>query len=396
MAISPLLTPKRLHLYPLAILCGAIIGFIALVATSKDLETTFGGRVGGDFPAFYGAGRTVRLGLGTSLYDPSVQRQVQSDLLPQHPDGWIHFAYPPFVALAYAPFTFLSFKVAYVLHTCLMAACCLLAFWLLRSTLPPLGSYAAPLFAACLTFYPLFRAVVGGQNSALSVLCAAGAIAAFGQRRDFAAGLWIGMWFFKPQFAIPAALVACRSLWSVVGVCVGAGVCYVLSAAVMGVAWPIVWSKSAMEFVAIDRVVDAGNGISLVDLAWELGVPTAGAPLAAMVGLFVLALAFVRDGGPAARIGLAAAAAPLVSPHALYYDGALALIALISPAVQWRSGALPWLAAIWFLGAAQWLREWWVVPPVTVALIAALVACARSVRAQGTAPTPSVTAPDEN
>jgi hypothetical protein len=378
--MSPLLTPKRLHLYPLAVLCGAVIGFIVLVATSNGLETAFGGRMGGDFPAFYGAGRSVRLGLGHSLYDPSVQRQLQADLLVHHPGGWIHFAYPPFVALAYAPFTLLSFKAAYVVHTCLMALCVLLAVRLLRPTLPPLGSYFAPLCAVCLTFYPLFRAVVGGQNSALSLLCAAGAIAALQQRRDFVAGLWIGAWFFKPQFAIPAALVACRSRSAVLGVCVGASICFLLSATIMGIGWPMVWLKAAAEFVALDRIVDAGNGISLVDVMWEWGLPSAGGSVAVVVAALVLALVFFRDGGPAARIGLASAAAPLVSPHALYYDGALALIALVAPAVGWRSRVLPWLAAIWVLGAAQWLRDWLFVPPVTIALIVALVAGARSQR----------------
>ena len=381
--MSPLLTPKRLRLYPLAVLCGAVIGFIVLVATSNGLETAVGGRVGGDFPAFYGAGRIVRHGLSQALYDPSVQQQMQSDLLEHYPGGWIHFAYPPFVALAYTPFTFLSFKAAYVVHTILMAACCLLALWLLRPTLPPLGSYFAPLFAACLTFYPLFRAVVGGQNSALSLLCAAGAIAALHQRRDFAAGLWIGAWFFKPQFAIPAALVACRSVWAVLGVCVGASICFLLSASIMGLGWPIVWLRAATEFVAVDRLVDAGNGVSLVDLTWEWGIPAVGVPIAAVVALLVLALAFFRNGGTAARIGLASSAAPLISPHALYYDGALALIALVAPGVRWRSGILPWLAAIWILGAAQWLRDWSFVAPVTIALIVALVACALSLRPPG-------------
>ncbi len=111
-----LLTLRRFRLYSLAVLLGVTIGFAFFVVTSNGLQTARGGRIGGDFPAFYGAGKLVRSGQVDSLYDASAQRRAQDGLLPGVEDGWIHFAYPPYVAAAYVPFTFLSFKGAYIVH----------------------------------------------------------------------------------------------------------------------------------------------------------------------------------------------------------------------------------------------------------------------------------------
>ena len=41
---------------------------------------------------------------------------------------------------------------------------------------------------------------------------------------------------------------------------------------------------------------------------------------------------------------------------------------------------LPWLAVVWILGAAQAFGPLWPIPPVTVALIVALVICGRGLR----------------
>src|ERR1700736_6599065 len=133
--MKSLLTPRRLRLYPFAILAGVVIGYAYFLATSNGLRAVRGGRVGGDFPAFYGAARIVRAGAWQSLYDPIVQSQAQADLLPDSQGDWLPFAYPPFVAVAYVPFTFLGFKNAYVVHTVLMTACAVAALALLRPLL---------------------------------------------------------------------------------------------------------------------------------------------------------------------------------------------------------------------------------------------------------------------
>jgi hypothetical protein len=352
-----------------------------LVATSSGLTTITGGRIGGDLPAFYGAGQIVRAGNVRSLYDAASQRTAQEGLLPHHPEGWIHFAYPPFVALAYAPLTVFSFKTAYVLHTLLMAGCCMLAVWLSRHSIARFDELFWPIIAVVLTFYPLFRATAGGQNSAVTILLAAGAISALNQKRDVVAGLWLGAWLFKPQLAIPVILATFISRPRIVaGVVTMAVIYYVAGLSIAGFDWPVWWAQSAAAFAVADRAIDIGNGISFVEIASEHGVTIAGWLAAATMVLVVLRMAFMKPSEPAAIVSLSAAAAPLVAPHALYYDGALALIGLVFPADSGRRKVLPWLAAVWLLGAAQWMRSALAVPPATIALLVAFIACERQLR----------------
>lgn len=366
---------SRLRFYSLGVLAGLAIGFCVLMATSVGLETITGGRIGGDLPAFYGAGRIVRSGNVASLYDPVAQRTAQQGLLPHTPDGWIHFAYPPPVALAYAPLTFVSFKAAYVVHTALMVGCCILATWLLRQSLAGFESVFWTIVAIVLTFYPLFRAVAGGQNAALSILCAAGAINALRHERDVVAGLWLGAWLFKPQLAIPVILATGISRPRVLTGAAAVGILYyVAGASIAGVTWPVWWVHSASAFAVADRMVDAGNGISFVEIASGRGFTTAGWIAAAVMLIVVLKAARVEQ-NPASIVALSSAAAPLVAPHALYYDAALALIALTVPGETLGKRVLPWLAMVWVLGAGQWAGSSFFVPPASVALLVAFIAC---------------------
>src|SRR5207253_10329527 len=92
--------------------------------------------------------------------------RAQAEFFPDQPGGWLTFPYPPFVAAAYVPLTLFSFKTAYALHSLIMAACCVAALALLLPALPRLRGSFLPCAAATLTFYPMVRAVMGGQNTA--------------------------------------------------------------------------------------------------------------------------------------------------------------------------------------------------------------------------------------
>lgn len=347
-----LLTPHRLRIYPVAILIGVALGYTVFVATSDGLRTVRGGRMGGDFAGFYGAGLIVRD--GADLYDRDAQKRAQAPFLPDHPGGWIDFAYPPYVAAAYVPFTALSFKHAYLLHTLLAAACTALAVWLLAQTLAIDRRYLVPCMAAALTFYPLFRAIVGGQNTAFSLLCAAGALSSLGRGRDLAAGFWLGAWLFKPQFALAVgAITAMSGRVSVLpGVAAWAVVYYVAGAVIGGPGWPIQWwSDGVVPFAAADVIVDRGNGASLIQLASERGVAAAGWGAAMVLGAAVIAAVWRRPVHPTWVVATAAVIAVLCAPHALFYDGGLAVLPIAVAGAALGERSIPSILGLW-LGAA--------------------------------------------
>lgn len=371
------LVNRRLQRLALVIPIGLVVGVIVLLATSHGLRTVRGGRIGGDLPAFYGAARIVRSGDATRLYDWRAQRAAERDLLPESEQGWIPFAYPPFVAVAYVPFTLLPFKWAYAAHTIGMVALCAIAVVLACRLTPGLQEYRVSAVAAALGFYPLFRAVLGGQNTSISLMCAAGAAAALARQNALGAGVWIGVWMFKPQLALPvAAMIAWRSRARgrfLIGIAISTAAYYAVATAVAGPGWPWWWwRQGALPFGTAERVINQENVISFAELGSAFAVRWLGWTLAALTAAFAVWLAARRrELPPLDLVAIASATAVLIAPHALYYDAGLASLALIASAARSR-GTRPVIVALWVIAWAQPFRSALPVPPLTVVLAGAL------------------------
>jgi hypothetical protein len=375
-------TRPRVRRLLIALLAGLAVGFVVLLTTSNGLTTIRGGRIGGDLPAFYGAGRILRSGNARALYDPATEEAAQRDLLPPDTPGRLPFPYPPFVALAYVPLAALPFKVAYVIHVLVMAACVVGAVAILCRLLPALRGEFLPVLGATLVFYPVFRAVLGGQNTALSLLLAAGATSAMARRRDLAAGLWTGVWMYKPQLAVPVAGVLLLRSTNRVRFAIGVaavGIPYYLAGiALGGWDWPIWWWRDgAVPFAVADLIVDRGNGISFAELASEYGL----VPLNWFADLVVVAAAVWTARRPRLHplgvVAVAAGTAILISPHTLFYDGGLAALGLIAAGAL-RPSLFPAVGAIWLLAWAQPLRAYLPIPPMTIVVILSMWLAARA------------------
>ena len=127
---------SRAVLLALSVAVGlAVIAAAGLGTNSADSASSEGSRLGGDFPAFYAAGSIVRSGDIDSLYDPARQLVEQSEL---GLDGYLAFAYPPHVAVAYAPLSALPFRYAYLVHTVLMAVAFAVALHVLSVPVHPM------------------------------------------------------------------------------------------------------------------------------------------------------------------------------------------------------------------------------------------------------------------
>ena len=371
-----LFTPRRLRVYPLAVFAGAAIGFLVFLAGSHGLRGPVNGRVGGDFPAFYSAARIVRSGDWKGMYDPATLQRAQAEFFPDQPGGWLTFPYPPFVAAAYVPLTMLSFKTAYALHALIMAACCVTAVWLLLPVLPRLRGWLLPCAAATLTFYPMFRAVAGGQNTALSLLCAAGAAAALTQGKDVLSGLWLGAWMFKPQLALPVmAVVAIAGHPKIVaGATISAATLYFVGAAITEPSWPIWWLRDvAFPYAAAGLAPDIHIGASFTEVARELGMPALGWIATGVIVIVTLRTVWRAKPAPVVLVGIASPFAVLVAPHALFYDAGLAVMAFAAAATVSGRSIVPLLFALWAIAALEPMRMHLPLPPTTVVLLGSLL-----------------------
>ena len=317
----------RLRVYPVAI----IVALAAAVVLAAAADTGTGGpdkRLGGDYPAFYAAGEIALDGDWDHLYDARTQQSAQSGLVDDS-EGFLYFAYPPPVAAVYAPLAGLTYRWSYLAHTLLMALALWGAIAMARPMVPLVDRFPVAAFAGALLTYPLFRAVTGGQNTALTLLLIVAAARFEREGRLGAAGIAVGLMLYKPQFGVVflALLIARRQWKSAASASVVGGVMWAVSALLLGADWVSGWWSQAAEFARLNADVNAPN---LVSLPGALGhvFGTAG-DVVGWLGAAVLVAGLLviwwrlSDTDSRAIYALTAAVAVLVLPQPLFYEAGL-------------------------------------------------------------------------
>ncbi len=335
------------------ILVATIVAALVAATGAGDGADTATGRLGGDYPAFYGAGSIVLDGDVGDLYDPERQLEAQEGLLGE--GDVLFFAYPPPVAAAYAVFAAMPYRLSYLVHSLLMLGALGGSLLLLRPVVPAIRRFPGIALLLALGFYPMLRAVTGGQNTALTVLLVVLALRLDHDDRPLLAGLAVAALLYKPQFGIPiVALLLVPPRWAVLrGWGLGAGGFYVAGAAVAGPGWVSTWWSEATAFAEINEGVNGFLFISVPGMiANWLGTGTTLGAVATGVGLVLAAalvlLIWMRTESVSVRWAFAGAAVVLVLPQALYYEAGL----LVPAAVVAGAGPLA-ISAIWMLSWTQ-------------------------------------------
>ena len=274
---------------------------------------------------------------------------------------------PPFVALAYCPLSWFNYRISYALHTLLMAGALILALWLCRPFSKQLRDYFLPATCLSLWFYPIFRAVTGGQNSTLSLLLIVLSLRAILAGRDWLAGIILGCLLFKPQFAVPLiGLNVLSRRFSVAGWSgVTALVLYSIGAMVSGPDWINNWLKFGWWFSEIDSGINYANSISWLGffvaifghynhsammIGWIIAFATAGC-------LCLIWGVMGRHVDIAAGWALALAGLPLLPPHAMYYEAGILLVPYFILLAEAKDKSLIYGLTFWALGFTQLLSS---------------------------------------
>lgn len=381
----------RLHTYPVVVLV-ALIGALLLATTVYERDDP-ASRLGGDYPSFYGAGVIAWEGDWDELYSGERQQSEQAGLIDDD-GGYLYFSYPPFVAGAHGFLAALGYKIGFLVHTLLLG---LALFAAVRLMWPWLSRFGWPLVAVgvvALAYYPVLRAIPGGQNTTISMLLFALALRLDHEDKPLLAGVAAALILFKPQFGlvIVPLLIVGRRWRMLAGWGAGAVLLYAISTLLMGGEWIRDWWTQAGAFRDLNLEANGANFVSFpgfLENAFGLGSPAAwlvGYSLGALVGAFV---AFYWWKNPQEhaleRWALAAAAVAVVAPQTLYYDTGLLLFGVLvfslAPALrlvrlvgmtlalswtQLAAGALGWSP----LGPLAWIG---------VALLLCHLLCRRSV-----------------
>lgn len=322
----------------------AILFFAAGYLATRRPPAQTGGKPGtGDFMAFFVGGTLVREGRGAALYDFAAQRAVHDSVLAEHPEGVQRYLNPPGLAVAVAPSTALGYVPSFFLFTLAMVVALVAAALVAAPAMPeiravPWGGATALLL--CTGYMPIALTMFGGQDTVLTLLFLVGLYAGLRTHRPVAAGVFLGLLMYKPQFAVlPGLLVLVRREWRAVAAAVSVGVAhYAVGAVVVGVAWPIEMLRALAEQAPLELADTGLQQFSLVTAArLLLPAPLGGAvALAVVAGIIALVLRASRgisfeDPRFPALFGLVVAGDMAASPHLQYYDvGLLALVALVA------------------------------------------------------------------
>jgi hypothetical protein len=233
--------------------------------------------------------------------------------------------------------------------------------------IPWLRGHALLAMAAALLFWPMFRTITGGSNTALTLLVVVAAWRLVHDDRPLLAGLVLAVLFYKPQFALPIlGLFLLRRQWRVVlGAAGGAVLFYLSGVAVRGWGWIGEWLDVASEFGRIDAEVNGHSSISFIGFAENLFGVGLSPPVAVgwmLAGITALVLAVLWWRRPHADLApLMAMTMPgilLLSLHAMSHDGAVVVLSAAVAVALWsRQRWLPWIVIIWLLGASQALID---------------------------------------
>jgi Glycosyltransferase family 87 len=164
----------------------------------------------GDFAAFYTAGKLVEQGHARGMYDPHLQWKIQQEFASTVSIrlGPLPYVRPPFEALLFLPFAYLSYPTACVLWMVIKVIVLFAIPFLLRPALTDPRMLPAPLLGLLsLGFFPVGFDLLQGQDSILVLLIFSLALGALQRGAELRSGAFLALALFKFHLVIPIFLV---------------------------------------------------------------------------------------------------------------------------------------------------------------------------------------------
>jgi hypothetical protein len=207
-----------------------VVGYVAValgialaVALAIELAAPLSAALHHDFLAFYGAGRLIREGDPSGIYDAAALTAVQRTIVPGPvgENGYMPYINPPFAAVGFVPLAGLAAEPARIAWAAIGAALLIVAAIVIAR--PLRGGDRALSVGLIVLSYPAYHALAEGQWSVLLLASGVAAIGAARRGRWWLAGLALVAFWIKPQLiALPLlGFVAARRWRLVAGTVLG-------------------------------------------------------------------------------------------------------------------------------------------------------------------------------
>lgn len=299
-----------------------------------------------DFTIYYCAGTIVRQGLGHQLYDNVTQFKVQREFSPEvaiRLDA-LPYNHPPFEAAFFALFTYVSYPSAFALWVLANLAMLISLPFLLRMELHSLQTYSRPFWVlASLGFFPIFFALLQGQDAILLLFLYTLAFLCLKKNRDALAGGWLALGLFKPHLILPFVLLLLvqRRRKVLYGFLPTAAVLALASTVIVGGEGMLLYPRYVLHLedtMARGAIMpsDMPNLRGVLYLLLHGNSYVGGAALVASVAALIFAAWRCRGGTNRfdLKFSLAAVATVLVSYHGLGYDLSMLMLPVLLLANQ--------------------------------------------------------------
>ena len=340
----------------------------------------------GDFPAFFSLAAIAAGSEPHRLYDFALQREIQNQIWPQLQGALLPGIYPPYVALIARPLVWLGPLWGHVVWGALQLLFLILTARAITRINSRLAEYSVEILAGLLLCAPVLLGVFGGQLIAASMFIYALCFIYQGRRDlrgEIIFGSLIGLWFFKPHYALIMLMLPVIQwrLRVVATTALVATILYLLGSLVLGLDWIVTWCDALTRFTPMNIIPNARQMTGL--LGAVTGMPDqANSALAwaalALTTALLLRLAFAARQSLSKPIGLPeflplfGVTVVLATPQANFYDLGLALVAICS-VLSLKTHKQLYLLGIWCgaCGLASALRT---VTPLPLFLILAALA----------------------
>jgi hypothetical protein len=268
-----------------------------------------------DFFAYYAAGFMLRTGKISAFY-----HQI-------HPPSF-GFIHPAYEALLVVPFTFFTPSRAYIAWILVGLAIVGAILRILRFQLHHLGAISPILpVALALAFFPVTYALAQGQDSILLALLMVLAFTQIQDRREYCAGILLGLGVFRFQILLP--IVILLVLWKWWKILAGA---FTSSACMLGCSVAITGARGQLQYLKLLRQLADPANQYVQQMPNVRGVLAAFGVVSFPLILVISGLALMwvmllgRKMPPSHAFLLAVAAASLLSFHGYLHDLSLLLL----------------------------------------------------------------------
>jgi hypothetical protein len=179
-----------------------------------------------DFVYFYGIGQIANNYPAPRIYDAALQHQTFNQIYTPAGGAYGPSPYPPFVALFFRPFAYLSFDAAFLLWAAVSLTLYIAGIITIARTITSPPSRLATSLTLCLAlaFEPFFfGTLLNGQLAAVALFAVSLTVYLDRQARPFAAGMALAILAYKPTLLIVLLpmLVLTRRGKTILGFCTG-------------------------------------------------------------------------------------------------------------------------------------------------------------------------------